>query len=97
MVAEKEVIEKYISEFDKKAERYFDNYQETGSPSYERTYRKYRDLAEALRVALENDDDRNCDRDRRCRNIKNYAERLADKTYTKDEVKDILLEVAYWR
>lgn len=40
---------------------------------------------------------RNCDKARRTRNIRDYAERLADKTYTKDEVKNILLEVAYWR
>lgn len=96
MVAEKKDIEKYILEFDKKSEKAFSDYQETGSPSYERTYQKYKDLAEALRVALENDDDRNCDRARRVRNIRDYAERLVDKAYTKDEVKNLLLEVSYW-
>lgn len=93
---DRKVIEKYILDFDKKSEKAFDSYQETGSPSYEKTHEKYRDLAEALRIALEVDVIRNNDRTKRARNIRDYAERLFDKTYTKEEVKTLLCEVAYW-
>ncbi|MBD5404319.1 MAG: hypothetical protein HDR55_04950 [Treponema sp.] len=93
---ERKLIEKFISEFETKADNAYDTYQETGSPSYEKTYSKYSALAEALHIALENDVDKNCNRDRRKNNIVAYAERLSDKIYSKDEVVEILHKMAYW-
>ena len=95
MIAERKDIEKYLADFEKKAETAYWNYQESGMASYERSYIKNQDLAECLKIALQTDTDRTSERERRANNIRKIAEALEEKEYTKKDVKEILLNIAY--
>ena len=44
-------LERMADRYQAKADRAYQNYQETGTPRYEREYHNYDDLAAALRVA----------------------------------------------
>lgn len=96
MIADRKDVERYIEEFHRKAEKARDAYQETGNGSYERTWRKYQDLKECLAIALEKQSDIDNQRERRARNIRDYAERLEDRNYTKKEVESLLINTEYW-
>lgn len=95
MIAERKDVEKYLADFEKKAEVAYRNYQDSGMTSYERSYRKNQDLAECLKIALQTDTDRTSERERRANNIIKIAEALEEKEYTKKEVKEILFNIAY--
>ena len=95
MIAERKDIEKYLADFEKKAEMAYRNYQDSGITSYDRSYRKNQDLAECLKIALQTDADRTSERERRAHNISKIAEALEEKEYTKKDVKKILLDIAY--
>lgn len=95
MIAERKDIEKYLADFEKKAEAAYRNYQDSGITSYDRSYRKNQDLAECLKIALQTDTDRTSERERRASNISKIAEALEEKEYTKKDVKKILLDIAY--
>lgn len=95
MIAERKNIEKYLADFEKKAAEAYMNYQDSGMASYERSYRKNQDLAECLKIALQTDTDRTNDRERRTNNIRKIADALEEKEYTKKDVKEILLNIAY--
>lgn len=95
MIAERKDIEKYLADFEKKAETAYRNYQDSGMASYERSYRKNQDLAECLKIALQTNTDRTSERERRANNIRKIAEALEEKEYTKKDVKEILLNIAY--
>lgn len=95
MIAERKDIEKYLADFEKKAETAYRNYQDSGIASYERSYRKNQDLAECLKIALQADTDRTSERERRANNIRKIAETLEEKEYAKKDVKEILLNIAY--
>lgn len=95
MIAERKDVEKYLADFEKKAEVAYRNYQDSGMASYERSYRKNQDLAECLKIALQTDTDRTNDRERKASNIRKIADALEEKEYTKKEVKEILLKIAY--
>lgn len=51
MIKKEELI-KLIDKYDRQAEKAYMNYQETGTPRYDRERRNAEDLADALRVAL---------------------------------------------
>lgn len=57
MIIQKSAIEKMIDQADRKAERAYMNYQETGAQRYAREQEKAEDLADALRMALSAYDD----------------------------------------
>lgn len=57
MIVPKETIEKMIDQADRKAERAYRNYQETGTQRYKREQEKAEDLADALRMVLSAYDD----------------------------------------
>ena len=57
MLVPKETIEKMIDQADDRAERAYQNYQETGTQRYKREQEKAEDLADALRMALSAYDD----------------------------------------
>ncbi|MCH5149266.1 MAG: hypothetical protein J1G30_01255 [Spirochaetales bacterium] len=96
MFFDRENVERWINEFHKKAERAYDNYQETGKDYYEKTWRKYQDLEACLTVGMETQADVDNQRARRANNISDVAEKLEDRNYTKKEVVSLLLRIAYW-
>lgn len=57
MTLTKEDLERLANSHQKKADRAFERYQETGDPKHEREYRKHEDLTEALCVARDADDE----------------------------------------
>ena len=57
MILSKAELEDLAEKHQKKADRAFRNYQETGITRYETTYRQNDDLAEALRMAANAADD----------------------------------------
>lgn len=92
---EKEILEKYQSEFEKKAEEEFAKYQESGMARYEKSYEKYKDLEDICKLALYNSDAITQDKERTRRNIDSYLERLEDKNYSFEEVKKIISDIKY--
>lgn len=95
MIAERKNVEKYLADFEKKAAEAYMNYQDSGIAGYERSYRKNQDLAECLKIALQTDTNRTNERERRANNISKIADALEEKEYTKKDVKEILLDIAY--
>lgn len=57
MIVLRETLEKMIDQADRKAERAYINYQETGTQRYKREQEKAEDLADTLRTALSVYDD----------------------------------------
>lgn len=52
-------LERMAERYQAKADKAYQNYQETGTARYDREYRNYDDLAAALRMAASANDDRN--------------------------------------
>lgn len=50
-------LERMADRFQAKADKAYQNYQETGTARYDREYRNYEDLAMALRMAASANDD----------------------------------------
>ena len=50
-------LERMADRYQARADKAYQNYQETGTPRYEREYHNYDDLAAALRVAASATDD----------------------------------------
>lgn len=88
-------IEKLRDDARSKADRYFNEYQESGIPSKEKLQHKNEDLAEALTLALDYEQMRIEERERRARNASLFADRLEDRKYTKSEVKELILNFCW--
>lgn len=88
-------IEKLRDDARSKADRYFNEYQESGIPSKEKLQHKNEDLAEALTLALDYEQMRIEERERRVRNASLFADRLEDRKYTKSEVKELILNFCW--
>ena len=85
-------IDKYIQEFEKKAEEYREKYQESGSPSQLRTCEKYDDLVEIC-IAAKKQEEEDTERMRRLRNGAAYIDSVEEaassarfKTYSLNEL-----------
>lgn len=88
-MTEKE-IQKYIDEFEAKAQAAFDNYQMTGSNSTLKTKDRYEDLEDICRLALKQVEHvNNYIRIQRSM-ISDICNKLEDKLYTEDEVRQLL-------
>lgn len=90
-----EFIEKYRADFAKKAEEEFEKYQESGMARYEKSANKYKDLEEICIAAQKYKESLVQDTEKRRRNIDSFLSRLEDKTYSFDEVKEIIFEIKY--
>ena len=94
MIDRKE-IEKIRDDALSKADRYFNEYQESGIPSKEKLQHKNEDLAEALTIALDHEQMVREARERRARNASLFVDRLEDRNYTKSEVKELFLNFCW--
>lgn len=91
-----DMVRKYSDEMQKKARKYYQLYQETGMASQERTYKKYEDLSDICTWAEKWIEEEAEDKMKRMRNVKAYCERLTQEKYTKEEVIEMLKDIAGW-
>lgn len=89
-------IEEFIADSDKKANKYYDEYQSTGTGRTYKTACKYEDLATIGRMALAYQKKSDDGYLKRQNNVKALISNLTEETYTKDQVAKLLREVARW-
>lgn len=91
------IIDKHRREYTKLRDKYFDEYQNSGSRSSERTYRKYDELTDICGYAYAYVQEEDDEKRRRVSNIRTYIqEQLRHDKYTKQEVIEMLEMIARW-
>jgi CRISPR/Cas system-associated endonuclease Cas3-HD len=83
-------IEKLQKEFQKKAEKFFEEYQETGMNGKYKSYEKYDDLTNICELAIQQLNNNEGRSTRRFNNYSDYLAKLVDKQYSLKEVKEIV-------
>lgn len=89
-------IEKLQKEFDVKAERYFNEYQETGINGKYKTYEKYDNLSKICELAIKQISDNTYERSKRFDNYSEYLKGLVDKQYSLTELKEIVWKTEFF-
>jgi hypothetical protein len=88
-MTEKE-IQKYIDEFESKAQAAYDNYQMTGSNSTLKTKDRYEDLEDICRLALKQIEKSDSVRVQQYLSIETACKGIEDRLYSEEEVKRLL-------
>ena len=91
----KKTIEKYLEQYEKKENKAWLNYQDSGNPYYLRSYEKYKVFINILILALNAQNNRNIEVEKRNRNITSYLEKLQPRDYSFSEVKKIINDLRY--
>lgn len=88
-MTEKE-IQKYIDEFESKAQAAFDNYQMTGSNSTLKAKDRYEDLEDICRLAMKQVEKSDSVRVQQYISIETVCKGIEDRLYSEEEVKRLL-------
>lgn len=90
-----ETTQEWIDRYEKRYQRAYDNYQQSGDARYDSQQYEYRCIADAFEAKLKQEKERGDEIQKRMRN-KNYAvDKLYKDEYTREEVIK-LLDVAVW-
>lgn len=84
-------VEKFEKEFTEKAQKYYDEYQETGMNGKYNSYVKYDDLANICRLAIQQLNNNEGRSSQRYNNYSAYLDRFVDdRPYSLSEVKEMV-------
>lgn len=89
-------VEKFEKEFTEKAQKYYDEYQETGMNGKYKSYAKYDDLSNICRLAIKHLESKQEQFYKRQRNYLDFLGKLVDKQYSLDELKKIVDQTLYF-
>ena len=101
-MADRGTIEYRLKELEKKRDKYYNEYQQGGSPSSYKTFEKYDDLCEICISALRQTEEEDSNKKRKHININAYIEKVKERetyhrgiTYTTAEVVEMLEDVKW--
>jgi hypothetical protein len=89
-------IEKLEKEFTEKAQKFYDEYQETGMNGKYNSYVKYDDLSNICRLAIKHLEGKQDQFNKRQRNYLDFLGKLVDKQYSLNELKKIVDQTLYF-
>lgn len=89
-------IEKLQKEFEKKAQKFFEEYQDTGQDGKYKSYVKYDDLQNICGLAIQQLNNNEGRSTKRYNNYAGYLDNLLDQQYSLKEVKDIVWKTLYF-
>ncbi len=89
-------IEKLQKEFTEKAQKFFDEYQETGMNGKYKSYVKYDDLANVCNLAIIHLEGEQEKIYKRQRNYLAFLEKLTDKQYSLKELKELVWQTEFF-
>lgn len=96
MAKQPENAKEWLSRYEKKYQKAYDNYQATGDPKYDRQVWEYSCICDAFRALIEHKDERNVNISQRITNRDWVIDKLVQPTYTRKEVVKLLHEAVYW-
>lgn len=91
-----ETTAEWLERYQKKYERAYWNYQDSGDPKYNRQVIEYDAIRDAFSAKLSREADRGDELLRRTRNMNAATEKLIKDTYTRDEVVELLRNAIWW-
>jgi len=86
----------WIERYEKRYQRAWDNYQNSGEKRYDSQAYEYQCIVDAFRAKQDREDERDEQLHRRMRNMNAMTERLYKEEYTRDEVIDLLGKAVWW-
>lgn len=92
MVA-RDQIQEYMNNFEQLAEKDFQKYQIDGDDASYKWYVRNSDLADICRAALINDEELTAQRAKRFDNMMDFATKLEDRMYSKEDVIQIIVNL----
>lgn len=91
-----ETTQEWIERYEKRYQRAYDNYQQSGDARYDSQQYEYRCIADAFEAKLKQEKERGDEIQKRMRN-KNFAvDRLYKNEYTREEVIKLLDDAVWW-
>ena len=91
-----ETTQEWLDRYEKKYQRAWDNYQNSGMARYDSQSYEYQVICDALRAKLKLEGERDDEIRKRMRNCNHVTENLYKETYTKAEVVDLLGKAVWW-
>ena len=96
MARRPETLHEWQERYQKKAEKAYDNYQESGDGKYERQYEEFDMIAECIQAKIDSKDLLLQEREKRARNCEWQCDKLVKLEYSRDEVLKLLHDAIYW-
>ena len=91
-----ETTQEWIERYQKRYDRAFQNYQESGDPKYDRQSFEYGKIVDAFLALEKKEDEYHNTISKRTKNFQYVVDRLYKDEYTKAEVIDLLRNAIYW-
>lgn len=91
-----ETAREWLDYYEKLRARADDNYQQTGEQRYYNAEFKYSQICDAFRARIAQQAEREVDIKGRMRNFEYVTGQLISKTYTRDEVVEMLRKAVWW-
>ena len=91
-----ETTQEWIERYQKRYDRAYDNYQQTGESRYDSQSYEYMCIVNAFEALAKREDERDHELTKRRANMNASVERLYKKEYTRDEVVKLLNDAVWW-
>ena len=91
-----ETTVEWLERYQKKFERAYWNYQDSGDPKYDRQVYEYGAIVDAFKAKRVREAERGDEQFRRTRNAEDAISKLIKNEYTRDEVEELLRKAAWW-
>ena len=91
-----ETTQEWLERYEKRYERAYYNYQNSGEQRYDSQSYEYSVICDALRAKLKMESERDDEIRKRMRNCNHMTENLLKDTYTKAEVIEMLGKAVWW-
>lgn len=91
-----ETPQEWLERYEKKRDKAYQNYQETGIQKYDREFHKYDQICEAFHALIQHKEERKSDIKKRITNKNAVIDNLLLQKYSRAEVIKMLNEAVYW-
>lgn len=91
-----ETTQGWIERYEKREDRAYRNYQETGDIKYDRQQYEYSKIANAFRALNRKENEYHEQVQKRTKNCKYVIDLLRKDSYTREEVTELLQNAIYW-
>ena len=91
-----ETNQEWLDYYEKLRQKNFDNYQMSGEQRYDNAEHKYSCICDAFRARIAQEKEREIDIKGRMKNCDYVISMMVAKTYTREEVIDMLRKAVWW-